>query len=207
MVISKNIIAPIVIGIILIILIAFIYFYLVMANLKRGLTKSQNTFNSHISPKSGYELEYSPLKWNLPFIRKVHNCYDYAFNNYDIWQSPKSQPGEFSNYEIDDFTCPNVTKALEKDHSEIYPTELENECKKGYYKIALMVDPGKDFHFMRQDSNGYWSHKPGTLSVRNIDESGELITDPANANNDSGEFNYTDFCNYYCISRNSHNNL
>jgi hypothetical protein len=34
--------------------------------------------------------------------------------------------------------------------------------KKGYYAVAMLIHEGDDFHFMRQNSDGSWSHSPGT---------------------------------------------
>ena len=39
-----------------------------------------------------------------------------------------------------------------------------------------------DYHWYRKDNNGYWSHKPGTNFVRNVDGNGSLIKNPAKAN-------------------------
>lgn len=53
-----------------------------------------------------------------------------------------------------------------------------------------------DYHWYRQDADGYWSHKPGTTPVRLTDNSGNLILDPAEA--DLGI--YTNFLGYFAIS-------
>ena len=47
-----------------------------------------------------------------------------------------------------------------------------------HYKIALVIDDlgeEQDYHFYRQDSDGYWSHKPGKEEVRRVDASGKLL--------------------------------
>ncbi len=40
----------------------------------------------------------------------------------------------------------------------------------------------QDFHFVRQNSDGSWTHKPGVTEVRNTDYKGNVIEDPAKAN-------------------------
>jgi hypothetical protein len=50
----------------------------------------------------------------------------------------------------------------------------------GYYLIALIVC-GNDYHWLRQDSNGYWSHKPGITNAKDTDDDGNRIWDPRRA--------------------------
>lgn len=47
--------------------------------------------------------------------------------------------------------------------------------------VALVIWPGNDYHFFRLDENGLFSHKPGRTDARNIDNSGQLISDPRTA--------------------------
>lgn len=56
----------------------------------------------------------------------------------------------------------------------------------GHY-IALFYRPlescdfahcGKDFHFMRRDAGGAWSHKTGEAPVTDRDADGKQLTDP-----------------------------
>jgi hypothetical protein len=61
--------------------------------------------------------------------------------------------------------------------------------------IALVIDPGTDYHWYRKDKNGKWTHKPGGTAATNLDNSGNPITDPETANRGG----YTDFCGYFCI--------
>jgi len=50
----------------------------------------------------------------------------------------------------------------------------------GYYLIALVVC-GEDYHWLRQDDNSYWSHKPGISPVKDTDDDGKYIWDPRRA--------------------------
>jgi hypothetical protein len=50
----------------------------------------------------------------------------------------------------------------------------------GYYLIALVVC-GEDYHWLRQDENSYWSHKPGLSAVKDTDDDDDYIWDPRHA--------------------------
>ena len=51
----------------------------------------------------------------------------------------------------------------------------------GWY-LALMVWPNQDYRWYRQDDVGCWSHKPGQMAARNVDNSGNQIADPQRCN-------------------------
>jgi hypothetical protein len=64
------------------------------------------------------------------------------------------------------------------------------------YLVALVVAPGPgfvDYHWYRKMKEGFWGHKPGGTAVRNLDNSGNIISDPASC--DRGP--YTHFCGYF----------
>ena len=75
----------------------------------------------------------------------------------------------------------------------------------GYSKIALVIDPMDDYHFYRQDPDGYWSHKPGSQPVTRLDADGVLIIDPMTCNRDytkqGKSLNYTLFCGFFSVPR------
>ena len=84
-----------------------------------------------------------------------------------------------------------------------------------HYKIALVIDDSgeeQDYHFYREDEDGYWSHKPGKSDVRRHDASGKLIRDPEKAdrnydqqnddNDNETDNNYYKFCGYYSVPYN-----
>lgn len=163
------------------------------------------------SPISGSEPDLN-LKWwkKFPFST-YHNCYDYAFNNIKHKRRSRSQPGVITggSQHTGKYTCDILDKRLNKDHPDIQPTTFEKQCPAGAYKIALMVDPGipifrdSDYHFMRQDSNELWSHKPGGDYPVNTDGDGNLIYAPHEAERDLGFYNYKKMCGYYCIGEDS----
>lgn len=157
---------------------------------------------------TGAEPYFDPEKYNAnKKIQKVHNCYDYAINHLDPKQKSKSQPGltYMANYMPGDtYSCRNMHDRLMLDHPEMYKTTFKEDCRPGFYKIALVVDPDDDYHFLRQDRNGTWSHKPGPNAVINTDFSGNPIYIPhpdyIDLNNEEEGLNYSIFCNYYCVN-------
>jgi hypothetical protein len=75
-------------------------------------------------------------------------------------------------------------------------------AKAGYYPVALVMDPGVDYHWYRLDNNGKWSHKPGWSNATDVDAAGNPITNPEAASRDyssGGGPNYRVFCGYYYV--------
>lgn len=76
------------------------------------------------------------------------------------------------------------------------PIGRNERCPAGSYKVALIV--GKtDYHWYRQNPDGFWSHKPGKTNVTNIDQQGNSIIDPQYA-----EWNdrYKKFIGYFAVT-------
>jgi len=137
------------------------------------------------------------------------------------------QPGRKSGFpkwsEARGKRCPDIFARLRADAGKISSSSFTHKCPAGTSKIALVVAPdtcnngGKkykscnsnktgDYHFYRQDSNGWWSHKPGGTAVTNKDAEGRPIWNPELAARDyrdkaSDTLNYKYFCNYMCIPR------
>jgi len=174
------------------------------------------------SPLSGNEPDYDPDHWNKLFkVKETHNCFAYAFNINDPKQMrkckdsdcdiPFHQPGLVAGYPNFSSklpkTCPNMMARLFGDNPQLKMATFEEKCPVGSSKIALIVDENEDYHFLRQDSNGYWSHKPGARKVTNRDASNRLIYDPALANynykDKNGHLDYDIFCGYICVPRTS----
>jgi hypothetical protein len=102
-------------------------------------------------------------------------------------------------------TCKVVDYLMRKDVPELKRTTFKARCPRDKSKIALVVHPGEDYHFYRQDSDGWWSHKDGANKVKRFDADGKPIWNPKTAARDyrpNGSFlNYTDFCGFYCAPR------
>ena len=174
------------------------------------------------SPLSGFEPRYEPRRWNSKrALRETHNCFSYSMNINDPRQikqcidetenceAPFHQPGSPSGYRPFSSkklkTCPNMVARIIGDNPDIRMSNFESRCPPNTSKIALVVDPSEDYHFLRQDANMFWSHKAGARPVKNIDAAGHIIWDPQLAFLDYSSadsiLNYRIFCAYLCVPR------
>ena len=187
--------------------------YILKINMKKKKYKINDNNNLEFSPKSGSEFDYNPKIWNENYkVKNSHNCYSYALGKIVKKLKSKAQPGYSSAYdhiELNNYKCSSFYKRLKKDAPSSHLQYFDKPCLKGFYKVFLTLDKENDYHWYRQDSNGYWSHKPGKEEVRRIDASGNLITDPETADrnydtsddnqNNETDNNYYKFCGYYSV--------
>jgi hypothetical protein len=134
---------------------------------------------------------YNPTYWNSNPRLSTNNCYNYAN---DHATNSFAQPGRGTGQIYMSLACTDVRAAASRDGLRYVPTFQASVP--GWY-VALVVWPGQDYHWYRQDQNGCWSHKPGQTPARNTDNSGQTIADPATC--DRGP--YTDFCCYMTTDR------
>jgi hypothetical protein len=161
-------------------------------------TKSKKEF----SPLSGSELKYQPEKWNIPQFKNTHNCYGYALGKRVKKVKDKQQPGYssgFKHIKNSEYECKFFYDRLKKDVPASYLETFDNKCLPGFYKIFLVLDKGNDYHWYAQNSNSYWSHKPGHSEVTDVDASKNKIKDPKKANRNYGYLNYNTSCFYACV--------
>ena len=160
-------------------------------------------YSSEFSPLSGSEIDYNPSLWNdNDLIRRSHNCYTYALGKIVKNLKNKAQPGYASGYNhISDrnFNCESFKKRLKKDSPATYLEKFDNKCMPGFYKIFLAIDPKNDYHWWRQNSDMYWSHKPGSTNVTNLDADNKLIKNPVLSNRKFKHRNYYEPCFFACI--------
>jgi hypothetical protein len=164
--------------------------------------------------------EYTVSKYTNCYAYALNNQIDPFFdafgcNSLYVPLSRKQQPGQlhnagcywFQQISLEGFTAdPSIlVNAVIKDF-EMYnskrgtnlvfiPIQADERCPAGTYKVALVIS-ATDYHWYRQDSDGYWSHKQGTSDVKRIDESEALIINPQTANRG----NYSTFVGYYAVS-------
>jgi hypothetical protein len=137
-----------------------------------------------------YEVsQFNPGFWNVPAVQPHNNCYNYARN----WRTDTfAQPGRAHGAGTSTMACSNVTTAAMADglvkRCTCLPT---SEWPRRL--MALVIDPGWDYHWYRHQRGGFWGHKPGQTAARNTDNSGILVTNPETC--DRG--GYTDFCDYF----------
>lgn len=132
---------------------------------------------------------YNPGAWNVPAVQPFNNCYNYANN---CITNTFAQPGVGTHHPMTGMSCAGVQPSAQSDGLIATPNFTAPLAKdKGWY-VALVIWPGHDFHWYRQDQVGCWSHKPGSTPVIDTDSSGNRITDPQTC--DRGH--YTVFCSY-----------
>lgn len=131
--------------------------------------------------------------WNSkPSIKSNNNCYNYSTNRIT---NDFAQPGDASNNIFTDLTCDDVQKSAGSDLG-LEPTSFfEYTSTNDFTLIALVIEPGEDFHWYRRDNNNMWSHKPGTTAATTLDNKRQPIKSPETA--DRGP--YKDFCGYFKI--------
>jgi len=113
-----------------------------------------------------------------------NNCYDYGS---DIVTNSFAQPGRGSGVcpksqrPCVKNTCDAVRKAAESDGLRWVGTALPKQLPPAGHYVSLHIWPDQNFHWLRMDADMMWSHKPGGSRVRNVDNDGKLISDPAKA--------------------------
>lgn len=112
---------------------------------------------TRLMPVSGSEDMYSDLTYGSPRGKNNNNCYGWAIDEYKNSGGTKLQPGNLSPRNKgnggDNLTsCAAVTaKALADLRGRGYkPSNPEDTCRKGYYKVMAFLAPGRDHHWYKQ---------------------------------------------------------
>jgi hypothetical protein len=137
-----------------------------------------------------YEVsQFNPGFWNTPSVQPYNNCYNYGRN----WRTDTfAQPGRAHGAQTSTMACSNVTTAAMAD-GLVHRCDCLPISEWPRRLMALVIDPGWDYHWYRHQRDGFWGHKPGSTAARNTDNSNVIITNPETC--DRG--GYTDFCGYF----------
>jgi hypothetical protein len=145
---------------------------------------------------------YEPDWWNNnASIKANNNCYNYACNyRTDTFAQPGRATGNQYSWPggLDGCTVAAGKKSAKDgaiSDALINSPLANNKCPGEGHLVALVIWPGVDFHWYRKGNNAKWSHKPGSTSATNLDNSGNTISDPRTA--DRG--NYTQFCTFMVV--------
>lgn len=159
-----------------------------------GANPLRTTIKDERCQECEYEVsQFNPAFWNAPTVQPRNNCYNYGRN----WRTDTfAQPGRAHGAQTSTMSCGAVTTAAMADGlvkrcsclpiSE-YPRRL----------MALVIDPGFDYHWYRHQRGGFWGHKPGGTAARNVDNNNAVIVNPETC----ARGGYTDFCDYFYAGR------
>lgn len=169
---------------------------------KSGFLKTEDmSIMTATLPTSGWELPYNPSYWNSSSVRPYANCYCYALN------VKTNMPGGMNPGALAGKALSLSTSVLETNIKADMPYianyakwtsigESSTAAAKSY-KVGMCIAPGKDYHFYRQDDDGYWSHKRGTTDLIFWDASQANIVNPRTCNRDYSTLNYSIWCGFY----------
>lgn len=154
---------------------------------------------------------YTPGYWNDgSTIQGNNKCYNYGMN---CRTDNEAQPGatvggSCCDWAPDAAVCDEIEPAILPpcDGSVVIGDE-NGPVPEGKARVVMLTDDGDDFHFVRQDSDGYWSHKEGVKPATNRDSNDEIIINPENSyfvwEGVFGPVSYHDFCGYYYVVNSS----
>jgi hypothetical protein len=157
---------------------------------------------AHIAPPCSPTVEIGGAPTPYSFGTN-QNCYGYASD----YKGPRPgltrgapayafrQPGETSGAGISSLADLNASTVQSKLTADLGPamSDPSAAAPDGMHKAMFFatpdIDPSHpdldssgrpnwDYHVYRQDSDGYWSHKPGQSPVRRFDSACRPITDP-----------------------------
>lgn len=155
-------------------------------------------------PLNGSELEYKPSEWNNNSMSN-YNCYAYALNTkLHGFMQPGASDSSYNPYDSNYLTGSKLYEYVLLDgqnyNFSFKPIGKYDACDIGYYKVALVIAPNRDYHWYRQNYDGTWSHKPGGTAVTNLERKGNLIYDPESCDRTTGFPSYSEFVGFYQVN-------
>ena len=146
-------------------------------------------------PTNGSEIIFDDQPWRS-IGKGSNNCYAYAVNDFDLYRTQKSTPGNsmrINNSKLPPYETPaGLKKRILLDNPrKIYSTGACTKCKPNFYKMMMFVAmDGKsfgDFHFYKQHSEVRYRVQPGdtyakiakffAVPVSRVREAGPLVID------------------------------
>lgn len=161
-------------------------------------------------PTGGGEYPYNPTYWNDSANVFRANCYGYILNRIandtsDPLAGYMFQPGYRTGNYYTSLTASAIITAVKSDMKDLGRTIRSSSYSEtpgsNEYKVALVIAPGTDYHWYRQDSDGGWSHKPGLTNIDYRDASGNFISDPQTCDRNYSYANYSTWGGYYIVSK------
>lgn len=111
-------------------------------------------------------------------LMDANDCFHYATNWRVDEHAHQSEPGDNGGPRLGHKTTPALAfMALANDG--FVPIGYDDKPPVGFYKIGCwLTDAQTEYHFMRQDTDGFWSDKFGGGSISGHDMAGHRIADP-----------------------------
>jgi hypothetical protein len=122
------------------------------------------------------------------------NCYCHAVDDTGPFPGfTRPWPGMIHGLKPSDGKTYDAKRIIENSEADgAIPIGLKPSIREGFYNIGLLIrSDGKEIHYVRENSNGQYSHKTGMGPVCNTDAEENLITDPLQA--DWGDFEIKQF--------------
>ena len=134
---------------------------------------------------------YQPAYWNNDnYVLENNNCYNYSCNKRTDTYAIIGKGGGYNlqyPYTVEKLTMAALRDGLEKGtKTGILPI--------GKARVALYL-ASYDYHWYRQDSDGYWSHKIARQLAQDRDYSGKFISDIEKADRQ----NYKTLVGYFYV--------
>jgi len=148
----------------------------------------------------GGEPEFNPDK------NQSQNCYTYACQDYrKLWATREPN----NTYECGSLSAGFLSMSDGKAREIKCPDKAGPcVCNKDEYLVMLyngIINGRKDFHFYRQDSNGYFSYQIGGSRATYLDFDGKPINDPESANRTHPDGpktgSYNKRCGCFCVKK------
>lgn len=155
-------------------------------------------------PTSGYEPIWDPSKWIVNTSN--NNCFSYAFDDHQPLNHKRSSKPVPGGETPGQYSCAYITASLIDDVPNLQTSSFAEPCQPYFHKIFFAVSSEhgtNDFHFWRQDSDGYWSHKAGSQTPQRFDADNRNIINPLTSNRHFESHNYDQPCGYFCIPNKS----
>ena len=175
-------------------------------------------------PLTGSEPSPSDKHWSNKWCVKGTNCYYYGLNKKDrdiclrcfkkckktkkgdCPNNPrkcgedKPQPGESSGFGYNrNYNCKDMMKRTLWDNPGTYEVAENEKCLPYHFKSALAVADDVGYHYWRQNPDGSYSHKQGSLPPVSVDADGKKIYSVEKANRIYPNLKYSSFCGYFCV--------
>jgi len=128
-------------------------FFFLPYTIQTKMPAASTTKKTKPFPKfSGSERVCRRNVFSVPKGISRNNCYAYAIHA-ARWKGPsyKLQPGDLSMPDVPGYLdCDTLVERTRQDLKVIggHLTPYDSRCKRGYYKIALILAPSRDYHFL-----------------------------------------------------------